>query len=122
MGLMVCQEHKLVADVAVISRGEVVLVKYKDPRRYDGQTGWFLPDDFLKHGEHPEQAAARIVKEQIGHASRAPKLAFVESFGNGAWHLIFHYRVDSDRKPRVSSRREHRSNGVVRPPSASGTF
>ena len=98
---MECQEHKLVADVAVMAEGQVVLVRYMNPRQYDGQTGWFLPDDFLKHQEHPDQAAARIVKEQIGHASRAPRLAFVESFGNGAWHLIFHYRVDLERRPRV---------------------
>ncbi len=100
---MECRTHKLVADVAVIAEGAVLMVRYKNPERYDGQTGWFLPDDFLAHKEHPDLAAARIAKEQLGTVVRDPRLGFVESFGNGGWHLIFHYRVDPDRKPRVKA-------------------
>src|SRR5205085_221376 len=57
---------KLVADVAVVAEGEVLLVRYANTAKYDGQTGWFLPDDFLAHLEHPDDAARRIVREQTG--------------------------------------------------------
>jgi len=87
--------HKLVADVALVAEDQVLLVKYRDTRKYDGQTGWFLPDDYLRRLEHPGEAAKRIVKEQTGLGASNLGLSFIESFeGNGAWHLIFHYRGD----------------------------
>ncbi|OGS60043.1 MAG: hypothetical protein A3K59_08915 [Euryarchaeota archaeon RBG_19FT_COMBO_69_17] len=94
-GRPTCREHKLVADVAVLSRGRVLLVRYEDVSGYDGQRGWFLPDDYLKPGEHPDDAAGRILEEQVGRVREAPKLGFIESFGGDGdpWHLIFHYLV-----------------------------
>lgn len=89
-----CSVHKLVADVALVSNDRVLLVKYRDTSKYDGQRGWFLPDDFLEHEEHPDDAAGRIADEQAGIVAAEPALGFIESFGNGAWHLIFHYRAD----------------------------
>jgi hypothetical protein len=61
---------KLVADLALIAEERVLLVGYADPSRYDGQRGWFLPDDFLAHGEHPDDATRRIVEEQSGLSPR----------------------------------------------------
>ena len=81
---------KLVADVAVTAADQVVLVRYEDTSKYDNEQGWFLPDDYLVHGEHPDDAARRIVREQIGIAADV-RLAEIESFADGAWHLIFHY-------------------------------
>jgi len=86
-----CAVHKLVADVALVADGHVLFVRYDDTSRYDGQKGWFLPDDFLGHLEHPDEAARRIVREQAGVELSDLRLAEVESFGNGAWHLVFHY-------------------------------
>ena len=83
---------KLVADVALFARDHVLLVKYEDTARYDGQAGWFLPDDYLEPVEHPNDAAIRIVREQVGLEPSDLSLAEIESFGNGAWHLIFHHR------------------------------
>jgi ADP-ribose pyrophosphatase YjhB (NUDIX family) len=83
---------KLVADVALFVGDRVLLVRYKDTRKYDGQTGWFLPDDYLHRLEHPEAAAQRILREQIGLQGPKLKLGTIESFeGDGAWHLIFHF-------------------------------
>ena len=82
---------KLVADVAVVADGRVLLVRYEDVSRYDGQRGWFLPDDYLRRGEHPEEAAKRIVTEQTGLDPRELRLFDIESFDGEAWHLIFHY-------------------------------
>jgi ADP-ribose pyrophosphatase YjhB (NUDIX family) len=96
-----CTVHRLVADVAIRSRDQVLLVKYKDVSRYDGQRGWFLPDDFLRHLEHPADAAARIARDQTGLTLADLRLSHVESFGNGAWHLIFHYRADLTGSPVV---------------------
>ncbi|HLF07103.1 MAG TPA: NUDIX domain-containing protein [Thermoplasmata archaeon] len=83
---------KLVVDVALFSEGKVVLVRYKDTKKYDGQEGWFLPDDYLRRLEHPEDGALRVAREQAGIDLKTLDLRFIESFeGNGAWHLIFHF-------------------------------
>ena len=91
---MECRVHKLVADVAPLSGGRVLLVRYRDTSRYDGQRGWFLPDDFLEWEEHPADGAKRILRDQAAIESASLRLAEVESFGNGAWHLVFHYAAD----------------------------
>jgi ADP-ribose pyrophosphatase YjhB (NUDIX family) len=83
---------KLVADIAVVADRRVLLVRYEDVSRYDGQRGWFLPDDYLADGEHPDAAARRILRDQAG-LQLEPELAEIESLTNGAWHLIFHYRA-----------------------------
>jgi ADP-ribose pyrophosphatase YjhB (NUDIX family) len=88
-----CQVHKLVADTCLIAGGRVLLVRYKDTSRYDGQEGWFLPDDFLWHLEHPEDAARRILLEQVHVSPPQLTLSHIESFDGDAWHLIFHYRA-----------------------------
>ena len=85
---------KLVADVALYAGASVLLVKYEDVSKYDGQRGWFLPDDYLANLEHPEDAARRIAREQVGVDAPELGLAEIESFGDGAWHLIFHYRAE----------------------------
>ncbi|TLZ74759.1 MAG: NUDIX hydrolase [Methanobacteriota archaeon] len=88
-----CAVHKLIADVALFAGDRVLLVKYRDVRRYDGQRGWFLPDDYLRFAEHPEEAAKRIAREQAGLDVARVRLAQIESFANGAWHMTFHYRA-----------------------------
>lgn len=100
---MRCNLHSLIADIAFFAGDRVLLVKYKDVEKYDGETGWFLPDDGIRRLEPPDQAARRIVKEQIGLADARPRLDHVESFvGNdGTWHLPFHYVVELDRVPRL---------------------
>jgi ADP-ribose pyrophosphatase YjhB (NUDIX family) len=87
-----CQVHKLAADVAILAEHSVVLARYRDVRSYDGQRGWFLPDDHLDRGEHPLDAARRIARDQLGMDLGSLRLAFVESFGGEktAWHLVFH--------------------------------
>lgn len=94
-----CAVHKLVADVALFAEGKVLMVKYKDVSKYDNQRGWFLPDDYLAYLEHPDNAAKRILKEQAGSAFPELHLAFIESFGNGWWHLVFHYVAELDKVP-----------------------
>ena len=82
---------KLVADVALFRRDSVLLVKYRDVKKYDGQTGWFLPDDYLRRLEHPEDAGLRILREQVGVDVPSLEIGFIESFeSNQAWHLVFH--------------------------------
>jgi len=91
-----CRVHKLVADVALFADRQVLLVRYRDARKYDGQSGWFLPDDCLAHAEHPDAAATRILQEQVGLFDRELLLNHIESFdGDGsAWHLVFHYHAE----------------------------
>src|SRR3990170_3387005 len=40
-------------------------------------------------------AARRILQEQVGFAPESVRLTHVESFGNGAWHLVFHYATEA---------------------------
>ena len=82
---------KLVADVTLVAGDEVLLVRYRDTSRYDGEAGWFLPDDYLVRLEHPDDAARRILKEQVGIEPEELQLAEIESFNGDAWHLVFHY-------------------------------
>ena len=96
-----CKEHKLIADTLLISKGKVMLVKYKDTSSFDNQKGWFIPDDSLNEFEHPEAGAKRILREQTG--AKAPKvtLGFIESIGHGTWHMIFHYYLEVARPPAI---------------------
>ena len=91
---------RLIADVAVVARGATLFVRYRDIERYDGEAGWFLPDDFLRHGEHPDRAARRILKEQLGVSAR-PALSFIESLDGEPWHLVFHYAIRFPGRPSV---------------------
>lgn len=98
-----CTSHKLIADVALIADGKVLLVKYRDTAAYDGEAGWFLPDGAMKEPEHPDSAAARILYDQAGVKARGLDLGLIESFGAGTWHLIFHYRAALAKAPRVKA-------------------
>ena len=93
---------RLVADVAIVAADRVLLVRYRDVSRYDGQRGWFLPDDLLEDGEDPEAAAQRILRDQVHLEATALRLSHVESFANGRWHIVFHYAAElpAGREPR----------------------
>ncbi len=88
---MECNKHTLVAHVAALHHSSALLIKYKIGP--DNQQGWHLPNDDLRHLEHPEQAARRILKEQAGIDDATIRLVEIESFvgNNQTWHLIFDY-------------------------------
>ena len=97
---------KLVADVLVLAAGQVLLVRYKDLRRYDGQQGWFLPNDYVAYGEHPSDAAKRILLEQVGLKIEAVPLSYIASFGTedgGRWQLVFHHKLEFDNVPDITA-------------------
>jgi ADP-ribose pyrophosphatase YjhB (NUDIX family) len=96
---------KLVADVFVQAKEQTLLVRYAHPEKYDGQRGWFLPDDFLAHGEHPADAARRILADQLGIADAEVALDHIESLDGEDWHLIFHFKTQLPRPetPHASS-------------------
>ena len=100
-----CKVHKFVSDVAALSAGMVLFVRYVDRSKYDGQMGWFLPDDYLSYEEHPREGARRILREQAGIEADVNTLNHIESFAGGpggAWHIIFHYKVDLPNATRPS--------------------
>jgi ADP-ribose pyrophosphatase YjhB (NUDIX family) len=88
-----CKEHTIVSHLAVLHHSSALLVKYDDWSEYDNQPGWFLPNDGLKHVEHPETGAKRILREQLGFENATLRLVDVESFigDNRSWHLIFDF-------------------------------
>jgi ADP-ribose pyrophosphatase YjhB (NUDIX family) len=90
---MDCKDHSLIVHVAVLHHSSALLLKYRDPSLYDNQSGWFLPNDSLKHMEHPEVGARRVLKEQAGIDKASLRLSQIESFvgDNGSWHIVFDY-------------------------------
>ena len=90
---MECKDHSLIVHVAVLHHDSALLVKYRDPSSFDDQTGWFLPNDSLKHAEHPDVGARRVLKEQLGIDNVSCSLSQIESFvgDNGSWHIVFDY-------------------------------
>ncbi len=92
------QKIKLVADVTIIANDKTVLVKYKNSDNYNGQQGWFIPDDLINTCEHPDDAALRILKEQLGMETESIKIDHIESFTgmDKSWHVIFHYVYTGD--------------------------
>ena len=102
-GVVECAVHKLVADVTLLGQDCVLFVRYRDTSRYDGQTGWFLPDDYLAYLEHPDNAASRIISDQTGIAGVEPRLAEIESFDGDLWHLVFHYFAALEHTPPVAA-------------------
>lgn len=95
--------HSLISDVAVFSGHRVLLVRYNDLEKYDGEAGWFLPDDVLRHLEHPTRGAKRIAKDQLGLELDAVRLDHVESFrGNDdSWHISFHHSAEVQTMPEL---------------------
>src|SRR3989442_362421 len=85
--------HSLISDLAVVAGDRVLMVKYADTAKYDGEAGWFLPDDVLRDLEHPTRAAQRIAKEQLGLQLENIDLEHIESFrgDDGTWHMSFHH-------------------------------
>jgi len=101
-----CREHRIVSDVALFVDDRVLLVRYRDTKKYDGEAGWFLPDGFVRRGEHPAAAGLRILEEQVGFTADHVALSPIESFTGGpddAWHLIFHFVAGAASEPRLRS-------------------
>src|SRR5260370_38319489 len=90
---LTCTEHTLVVHVAVLHHSSALLVKYADMSQYDNQPGWLLPNDELRHVEHPEGGAKRVLKTQVGIGHAPLKLVDIEAFiGDGkTWNLSFAY-------------------------------
>ncbi|MCX7877568.1 MAG: NUDIX hydrolase [Ignavibacteria bacterium] len=81
-----------------MTSGKVVLVRYKKV-----ETGWSLPFSDVNFSEHPEDAALRVLKIQLGYITGNLKLSHIESFTDidGIWNLIFHFFQVSDSQPQL---------------------
>lgn len=82
---------KPICDVVVFREGRVAMIDYI--RGPDEQVGWYLPNDILNDLEHPDDAAQRIVKDNLGQDCIELGLVDIDSFSgrDGSWHLAFHY-------------------------------
>jgi ADP-ribose pyrophosphatase YjhB (NUDIX family) len=94
---------KLVVDVALVHGGRVLLTRYANPERFDGQSGLFLPNDLLLDREDPDDAVRRVLRDQLGVDDGTIQLAFAESFTgmDRTWHLALHFRAAFDEEPLI---------------------
>jgi len=90
---------KPIVTVSLIEGGGNVLY-VKQENGPDSQSGLFLPNDMLQHGEDPYDGARRIAREQAGVDIKDPSLLHCESFEghDGTWHLALHFRADVPNK------------------------
>ncbi len=97
-----CRSHRLLAGVALLADGGVLLVKYHGMP--DHQRGWFLPHGLVAHLEHPDAAVRRVLRDQLDLPADGVRLSHIESFkGNdGSWHLVFHYAAVFDATPALT--------------------
>lgn len=61
---------------------------------------WVLPASQLKYGEHPDDAAKRIIKEQLNTEAKSVSYRGLWSFANHHWDLCFIYDVKLRTEPR----------------------
>jgi ADP-ribose pyrophosphatase YjhB (NUDIX family) len=96
---------KLISTATVVNGDEVLFVRYSEMP--DHQRGWFMPHDLLRELEHPQDAARRALREQLGIEPPALPLKHIESFRgrDKTWHLSFHFLATLPAKvqPRASS-------------------
>ena len=75
--------------------GEVLFVRY-DPENEK----WWLPGGDVEPYSHPDEAAAKIIRQIDGVEASACALNYVDSFrGRRGWHLVFNYDVSADGSP-----------------------
>ncbi len=79
--------------------GRVLFGKALKPEFARGK--WLLPASHLKYGEHPDEAAKRISKEQLGVEAQNIKFRGLWSFAQLHWDLCFVYDVKLRHEPRV---------------------
>ena len=95
-----CRMHRLVGDVTLRAADRVLLVQYRGlPGR---QRGWSLPHDRLNHLEHPDDAARRVLAEQLGLVASQPRLSHIESNGrDSCWRLAFRHVAELASVPAI---------------------
>ncbi|MGI0091731.1 MAG: NUDIX domain-containing protein [Nitrososphaerales archaeon] len=96
-----------ISSFVLVKRGteNVLLTKRLKPEFNKGK--WTVPGVVIGYGEHPEAAAKRLVKEQLGSEPRNMKLVEIQSFGDKHWDLCFVYEASIDGVGKVSEDIEH---------------
>jgi ADP-ribose pyrophosphatase YjhB (NUDIX family) len=83
---------------------------------------WWLPGADLEAYEHPDEAAARVIRALPGLEAERTTLSSIESFrGRRGWHVVFHYHVRASGTPREKSKAEWFPTDAP-PPTAHGRW
>lgn len=80
-------------------KGRILFGKAVKPEFAKGK--WLLPASHLKYGEHPDDAAKRILKEQLGAEAQNIEYRGLWSFAVLHWDLCFVYDVKLRNEPKV---------------------
>ncbi|MEA2554631.1 MAG: hypothetical protein QOJ65_2807 [Fimbriimonadaceae bacterium] len=87
-----CGPFKPIIYLGAIGPGGLLIVKYKVPPNPEKQ-GWWLPAPEIGYGDDPSEELTGLVSD-LGLSLKHQALIGVDSFiANGAWHLLFKYRV-----------------------------
>lgn len=93
-------QKKFTASVAVIitnRQGKVLLLEHL----LRPGSGWGIPGGFIEHGEQPETAVRRELREETGIELENIKLYRIRTLNR---HIEFMFRAESDDEARVNSR------------------
>lgn len=92
-------QKKFTASVGVIitnSDGKILLLEHI----LRPGSGWGIPGGFIEHGEQPEQAAHRELREETGIQLENVKMLRVRTINR---HIEFLFRAESNSKAEVKS-------------------
>ena len=93
--------------LGAIDSAGLLIVKYKTPPNRE-KDGWWLPAPEIAYGEDPAAQVGKLVQD-LGLECKRLRPEGVDSFvANGAWHLIFKYRVDVAGSVRNENILDHR--------------
>ena len=81
--------------VFIITKDSSKILMLKTPD-YKNELHWHLPGRLLNYGEHPDDAADKIVKE-ILRLNVKPKFTKIQSFEGHHWDICFVYEIESNK-------------------------
>jgi 8-oxo-dGTP diphosphatase len=109
--LVILSTHRPVVRVcaAIVRDGAILMVRHE----HDGRAYWTLPGGGVEHGETPEQALVREVREEACVEVCVGRRLFEESLGERGVDVCFAATIDPHAQPRLGCDPELASDAQV---------